>query len=406
MTHIFINGIAASAGGGLTYLRNVVPRLAARQEVRVTALLNTSFRAEFKESRRLSILNTQYPASSTLRFFFEQYSIPRMIRECRADVLLSPGNFAVFRSPVPQILLSRNALYTSADFERDLLERREYKMWLDNRVKRNLARWSIDVSDCTVAPSEAFACELERWVHKTIVAIHHGFDQDAFFADQAALPPNVAGKLASAHNSLRLLFVSHYNYYRNFETLIRAIAILKKKLHPRTVRLVLTCTLNSQENPGTYRAESAASLVRQLGLQDEIVELGAIPYNALHHVYRACDLYVTPAYAETFAHPLVEAMASGRPVIASDLDVHREICGNSAVYFPKRSPEILADTVLALAGSARQAAVMREAGLRRSQDFSWEKHVEELLRLARALVNAGSNEFEDHRSHPVESPAA
>jgi glycosyltransferase involved in cell wall biosynthesis len=86
--------------------------------------------------------------------------------------------------------------------------------------------------------------------------------------------------------------------------------------------------------------------------------------------------------------------------------VHREICGNSAVYFPKFSPEILADTVLELAGSARQATIMREAGLRRSQDFSWEKHVEELLRLARALVNAGPKEFEDHRSHPVESPAA
>jgi len=47
-----------------------------------------------------------------------------------------------------------------------------------------------------------------------------------------------------------------------------------------------------------------------------------------------------PAYAETFAHPLVEAMASGLPVIASDLAVHREICGGGrGCIFPRFAPE-------------------------------------------------------------------
>jgi glycosyltransferase involved in cell wall biosynthesis len=405
MIHLFINGIAASAGGGLTYLRNALPRLSTHAGVRVTALLNTSFRAEFSESQQLSIVNTRYPGGSAQRFFSEQYSVPSMIRGCRADVLLSPGNFAVFCCPVPQILLSRNALYTSVDFERDLRARGEYKMWLDNAAKGTLARWSVGVSDCTVAPSAAFARELGGWTSRDIVTIHHGFDRQAFFAGQSSLPPGVAAKLASARHSLRLLFVSHYNYYRNFETLIRAIAILRKRLHPRTVRLILTCTLKSQQNPGSYRTESAASLLRELRLEDEVVELGAVPYRSLHRVYGACDLYVTPAYAETFAHPLVEAMASGLPVIASDLAVHGEICGNAAMYFPKFSPEILAERVLEIADSPQQAAVMRAAGLRRSQEFSWEKHVEELLRLARALVRAGPKVSEDHRNRPAERPA-
>jgi glycosyltransferase involved in cell wall biosynthesis len=200
----------------------------------------------------------------------------------------------------------------------------------------------------------------------------------------------VQAQLSAAAGSLRLLFVSHYNYYRNFETLIRALAVLKKKLHPRTVRLILTCKLNSEDNPGDYRGDPAAELVRQLRLGDEVIQLGAVPYSSLHHLYQACDLYVTPAYAETFAHPLVEAMASGLPVLASDLAVHREICGDAALYFPRFSSDALAELIRQTSQSAEPAAAMREKGLLRSRDFSWDKHVEELLRFAGGLAEKGS----------------
>jgi len=165
---------------------------------------------------------------------------------------------------------------------------------------------------------------------------------------------------------------------------------VKKKLYPRTVRLILTCKLRSKDNPGDYRAETAANLVKELGLGDEVVELGAIPYASLHRVYGACDLYVTPAYAETFAHPLVEAMASGLPVIASDLAVHREVCGDAAAYFPRFSADGLAEKIIQLSRSTERASAMREMGRLRSRDFSWDKHVEELLRLARVLAKRKS----------------
>jgi len=117
--------------------------------------------------------------------------------------------------------------------------------------------------------------------------------------------------------------------------------------------------------------------------------LGAVSYAALHHLYRSCDVYATPAYAETFAHPLVEAMASGLPVIASDLPVHREICGEAALYFPRFAPEMLAERIIQVSQSAEQRATMREMGLSRSRDFSWDRHVDELLVLARRLASLG-----------------
>ena len=45
--HLFLNGLAASAGGGLTYLRNVLPHLSTREDVRVTAAVNPELRQEF-----------------------------------------------------------------------------------------------------------------------------------------------------------------------------------------------------------------------------------------------------------------------------------------------------------------------------------------------------------------------
>ena len=47
MIRLFINGLAASAGGGLTYLRNVIPHLARRADVETTVLLNPAMRREF-----------------------------------------------------------------------------------------------------------------------------------------------------------------------------------------------------------------------------------------------------------------------------------------------------------------------------------------------------------------------
>lgn len=386
MIHLFVNAGAASAGGGLTYIRNVVPRLSARDDARTTVLLGSALRDEIRESARVAVLVKDYAAGVTARFWYEQSVLPGVIRRSGANVLLSTGNFALYRSPIPQILLSRNALYISSDFFHDLRNRGDYRLRLDTEIKAALARSSVRAADSTVAPSAAFAAELRRWSGKQVISIHHGFDHVGFFGNQESLSQAMEAQLASTAGSLRLLFVSHYNYYRNFETLIRATSILKQRLRPRPVRLILTCKLSSRDNPGNYSAGSAAELVRELELNDEVVELGAVPYSLLHRIYRACDCYVTPAYAETFAHPLVEAMASGLPVLASDLAVHREICGDAALYFPRFSPQVLADRLMEIIQSPQQAVAMRERGLLRSRDFSWDKHVEALIQLAGSLV--------------------
>jgi glycosyltransferase involved in cell wall biosynthesis len=391
MIRLFLNGIAASAGAGLTYLRNVIPHLAQRSDAQVTVLLSSEFRKEFAEYPQIQFFEMGHSYGVARRFLFEQTELKSWLRRSGAQVLLSPGNFALRGSPVPQILLSGNSLYISADFYRDLRQRREYLLWADTRIKGLFARRSVHWADVTVAPSAAFAEALSEWTRQKVLSLHHGFDRDLFTQDCTPLPDVVQSQLNEASDALKLLFVSHYNYYRNFETLLRALPILQSRLPGKKIKLFLTCELSSRNNSHSYRTEVAAKLADDMGVRATIAEVGPLSYRLLHQLYRGCDIYVSPAYTETFAHPLVEAMASGLPVVASDLKVHREVCRDAAIYFPAFSPEQLADQIIAVNESRELAQHLARKGITRARDFSWSEHVTRLLAVANDLVQQRSD---------------
>ncbi len=387
MIHLFLNGLGASTGGGLTYLANVIPHLSARNDVRVTAVMNEGLRRSLGEFPNVSFLIIENTANTAKRFWQEQTFLPALIRQSGAEILLSTGNFALRKSPVPQILLSRNSLYVSNIFFHDLFVRGDCRLWIDTRIKAFLAKRSIHWADCTIAPTLAFAEDLRIWTGKNVSDLHHGFDHEKFFDNKSALPTELMAKLDVKKDTLRLLFVSHYNYYRNFETLLRSIPVLREILPDRPIKLFLTCHLRSKKTPGSYRPAQADALVRGLGIGENIVELGTVPHHLLHHVYRACNLYVTPAYAESFAHPLVEAMASGLPIVASNLPVHREICETAAIYFDALSPEDLAHKVADVTQDNYLSRELSIHGIARARHFSWSKHVSNLISIADELLH-------------------
>src|SRR5260370_6185659 len=207
MIRLFINGLAASAGGGLTYLRNVIPHLARKVNAETTVLLNPGIRREFGETPNISFAETSERSRTFGRFVREQTTLPKLIRCSGAQVLISAGNFALWNSPVPQILLSRNSLYTSGDFLRDVRARGDYPIWADTLVKRWLARRSISCADITVAPSEAFARELSRWTGRNVLSLHHGFVPDAFTSDATARPFAARNQLEERKDALPLPFL-------------------------------------------------------------------------------------------------------------------------------------------------------------------------------------------------------
>jgi glycosyltransferase involved in cell wall biosynthesis len=74
-------------------------------------------------------------------------------------------------------------------------------------------------------------------------------------------------------------------------------------------------------------------------------------------------------------------MASGAPVVVSNLEVHREICGDAALYFDTFSEKDLAEKCVAVLSNHDLRAELIERGLERSKRFSWDAHVDRLIEL-------------------------
>ena len=107
-----------------------------------------------------------------------------------------------------------------------------------------------------------------------------------------------------------------------------------------------------------------------------------------------------PSCLETFGHPLLEAMASEVPVVASDLPVFREVAADAAFYADPHNPESLAgamEAALFLTG-AREMLVKR--GRERVREFTWERSAERLLSLFHEVIAE-----REGRAHRRRTPA-
>ena len=395
MPRVLINAMASTAGGGRTYLQNVLPRLAksAPDNYSFLVLVPPEQIDDYRSAAgpRLTIEGPRVGGGLPGRWWWEQTRLRARLRKQSFDVLVSLGNFAVWRSPVPQILFNRNDLYFCQAFGRDLKARRECGMWLEHAIKSRLARYSIRQADINVAPTQAFADRIRRvgsLRQCRFEVLPFGFDDAVFRANRSPLAPESAARLPPDPDCLRLLYVSHYNYFRNFETLLRALPLIKEKVlkeSGRRVQLVLTTEIERGAVYGGYDATDAAELLDRLGIRDDLVMLGSVPYRQLHRVYAACDLFVCPSYSESFGHPLLEAMASGLPVAAANLPVHREVCGDAAVYFDVFDPAELADRCARLLGDEILRRQLIDRGLAQAKKFSWDRHVQLLVGLIKEV---------------------
>ncbi|HKX26169.1 MAG TPA: glycosyltransferase family 1 protein [Blastocatellia bacterium] len=396
MAKILLNALASTAGGGTTYLRNVLPRLGAGRDAHLyLALVPEDRLADYSvfASERLRIETVRAGGAAARRFLWEQTGLRRYLKAQRIDLLISLGNFALFASPVPQILFNRNDLYFSDRFVKDLKARRLFPMRAGHHLKSWLARRSIRQATLNLTPTRAFADRIlasPNLKDCPFEVLPFGFNLKSFTASEGQLPDEQLSRLNLSANCRRLLYVSHYNYYRNFETLIRALPIIKARIREEAgqeVQLVLTTEIRRGARHGEYDATAAAELIDELGLRRDIAMLGGVPYHQLHLLYRLCEVSICPSYAESFGHPLVEAMAMGLPVVAADLPVHREVCRTAAVYFEVLDERALAEQCLRVLNGPDLRQSLRAYGLERSQSFSWDRHARELAALTSRVLS-------------------
>ncbi len=128
----------------------------------------------------------------------------------------------------------------------------------------------------------------------------------------------------------------------------------------------------------------------RLRLADAIVPLPFQDREDLAALYRRATLVVLPSQSEGFGLPLIEAMACGTPVLASALDVFREVAGDATAYAPVGEAPQWVRAILELLDEREQLpskwAERISRGLLRAQRYSWAEHAQRLSEVYASLL--------------------
>lgn len=374
---VLIDATGASIGGGYTYLVNVMPRLCAMAPGAEFHLMLRNPRlievlrplAERAANFHLMTLPETGIAGRLLHTFAQ---MPKIAASLGADVFFSVGEVAPWRMPCASIASFRNAnVFTREVAPPDTRDRVRFI------VLNAIARLAARRCDRIMFVSHDSA----RWIGESIglpearrAVIHHGID----LAGWADAEPT------REHPRPYVLSVSSIYHYKNFVRLIEAWAEVASRT-PREAMPDLVIIGDDYDQPYREQMERARAATGERA--EQIHLLGGMPYEEVKAWYRGAQLFVFPSYLETFGHPLLEAMAAGVPLVASELASFREIAGDAALYARH-------DDVPALARAIEQAlapataAELRRLGAERVADFSWDASVQALLGLFEEVVRA------------------
>lgn len=171
-----------------------------------------------------------------------------------------------------------------------------------------------------------------------------------------------------------LLHVGSTIARKRIDVLLRVFARVRE--HTPAVRLVRV--------GGAFTPVQAA-LARSLGVDGAIQVMPSVGHAELAALYRSAALVLLPSATEGFGLPVVEAMACGTPVVASDLPVLREVGGSSAVYAPMGDVEYWARTIGDLlnerSSAPEQWEFRQQAAVARAALFTWETYADRMAQL-------------------------
>lgn len=140
---------------------------------------------------------------------------------------------------------------------------------------------------------------------------------------------------------------------------------------------------------GAFTAEQQQQAER-LRLGESILVLPFLDRATLAAVYRCADLVVLPSDTEGFGFPLLEAMACGTPVVATDLPVLREAGGDAALYFPAGDVEGWSRGIIDFLPKSRRGSPARPElaarGVAQASRFTWSSTTERFVQLYKEVL--------------------
>lgn len=178
-------------------------------------------------------------------------------------------------------------------------------------------------------------------------------------------------KSASAEKPFTILYVGRMDPRKGAKFLFAALPELEK--HIPNYKIVVVGT-------GWMKKYYDAQI--PLMLRHRVEFKGYVAPADLPAYYQQADVYCSPSTGnESFGIVLLEAMACGTPVVASDIDGYRWVVepGHEGLLVPPRSPQHLAKAIIELAGDPVRRKAMGQAGVQKAAQYSWTKVVDQIL---------------------------
>jgi glycosyltransferase involved in cell wall biosynthesis len=282
--------------------------------------------------------------------------LPRAAKRARVDLVHAPAYTAPLWSPVPVVVTVHDVSYELHPqwypYRRDRLRRAFYR-----RSARG-ATHVLTVSRFSAAEiSAAYGIAPDR-----ITVTPLGVD-DTFAGNGSepavALPPAVRAPY--------LLHVGDLHERRNLAMCIEAV--LAARRHPGAPAGLSLVLVGVDMGVGDELRQRAM----RSGAADAAVLLGSVGDTQLRTLYRHATALVYPSLYEGFGLPLLEAMISGTPVIASTAASIPEVVGNAALLLDPLDREAWTQAMIDVVNDEGKRAHMRQAGLSRAAQFTWNR---------------------------------
>jgi len=203
-----------------------------------------------------------------------------------------------------------------------------------------------------------------------ITVVYPGVERERF-------GPAVASTDEGEPSRPYVLCVAGADPTKNVETLVEAFARLPQQLRDAH-DLVLV---------GDFRRRlDLRERIERTGIEKQTVFTGVISDDRLVRLYQRATLFVFPSLYEGFGFPVLEAMACGCPVISSNASSLPEVAGDAAVLVDPSDCEGLARRMELVLTDAALRQGLRERGLERAAQFSWDRTARETVAVYRQVV--------------------
>jgi len=244
--------------------------------------------------------------------------------------------------------------------------------WHGGQSRVDLDRRHFQRAERIIAISRATAQELIARLdvpRARISVVHNGIDHRVWSAEPL---PDDGPRLAALglRGAPYLLCVGAVDARKNVDGILLGLKRAQDLVHNRQLVLVWVGPLTRPE-----RLE-LEGLSKSRGLSPSVIPVGLVTDGDLAALYRHATGLVFASRREGFGFPVVEAMASGCPVITSNQSSMAEVAHDAAVMVDPEDTGAIADAMVLLYGNERERGRLRLAGLERARQFTLERMVE------------------------------